>query len=166
MAKVLMPLLSGSASGKFANAMVFQKNGRVREYVIPANPQTTGQMLVRNTLGDLQRELKLLGLVLRGELRMGLGPTWNAQIIKELTDNGNAALDAYEAEFGAFGGTDQSDWAVQDTSVKTLLTDGAVLYAVTSAIYDMCLRLGVAVSLTLPIATNESVVKAEFIANS
>lgn len=58
MAKVTMPLLSGSASGKIADALVFMTSkGRniVRQFVIPANPKTTGQGDTRIILGGLGR---------------------------------------------------------------------------------------------------------------
>jgi len=58
MAKVTMPLLSGSASGKIADALVFMTSkGRniVRQFVIPANPKTTGQGDARIILGGLGR---------------------------------------------------------------------------------------------------------------
>jgi len=58
MAKVTMPLLSGSASGKIADALVFMTSkGRniVRQFVIPANPQTTGQGDARIIMGGIGR---------------------------------------------------------------------------------------------------------------
>src|SRR5258707_19172 len=124
MAKVINPLLSGSASGQLGGMMTFDKRGFVRQYVIPANPQTTNQMLVRNTLGDLQRELKDLGPVLRAQLKSGFGYRWNSVIIGELMANGNAALDAYVAEWTAFGSTDKTAWATADHAVPITLTDG------------------------------------------
>lgn len=52
MAKVVAPLLSWSALGQIAKTQVYSKwLGRpyVRRYVIPANPNTAGQQLTRNT---------------------------------------------------------------------------------------------------------------------
>ncbi len=60
MAKVINPLLSGSASGQLGGMMTFDKRGFVRQYVVPSNPKTVGQMAVRDTLGDLQRELRII----------------------------------------------------------------------------------------------------------
>ena len=60
MAKVTMPLLSGSASGKIADALVFMTSkGRniVRQFVVPANPKTTGQGDTRIILGGLGRAI-------------------------------------------------------------------------------------------------------------
>ena len=109
MAKVDGARLYLAASGQFAKCIVFGKNGRDRKYVVPADPQTTAQMLIRNKLGDIQRSLKLLGLVLRGELRAGLGPQWNSMIVGELTKNSGAALTAYQAEFDAFTTQQKTD---------------------------------------------------------
>jgi hypothetical protein len=158
MAKVINPLLSGSASGQLGHMMTFDKRGFVRQYVVPGNPQTVNQMTQRNTLGDIQRELKDLGATLRGQLKSGFGYRWNSVIIGELLANGGAQLAAYTAEFAVFGGTDQTAWTTADHATPVTLDDGAVLYACASAVYDIALRLGVTVTLALPIATNASTV--------
>lgn len=52
MAKVVAPLLGWSASGQIAKTQVYAEwKGRpyARRYVIPANPNTAGQQLTRNT---------------------------------------------------------------------------------------------------------------------
>lgn len=166
MAKTTGALFSMSASGQFGKALVFDKRGRVRKYVTPANPQTTAQMLVRNKLGDIQRSLKLLGVVLRGELKTGFGAAWNSMIVGELTKNNGAALTSYQAEYDAFTTQNKTDWNTADTSVPVELDGGFVLYACASAIYDMAARLGVTVSLTLPAAGNSSTVGTEWTAAS
>lgn len=163
MAKVINPLLSGSASGQLGHMMTFDKRGYVRQYVVPANPQTVNQMAVRNTMGDLQRSLKTLGAVLRAELRAGFGPRWNSVIIGELMANGNAALVAYNAELALFTAPQKTEWGTADTSTPVALTDGQGLYACASAAYDIALRLGVVLSLTLPAAANATAVGAEWI---
>lgn len=163
MAKVINPLLSGSASGQIGHMMVFDKRGRVRQYVVPANPKTVGQMTVRNTLGDIQRTLKLLGVLLRGQLKIAFGPTWNSQIVGELTANGNAALNGYEAEFTAFQAGEKTAWEGVDQTAPVLLTKGAVIYSCASAVYDMAARLGATVTLTLPAAANAVTVGAEWV---
>jgi hypothetical protein len=58
MAKTNAPLLSWGASGKIADTQVYSTwKGRsyVRRYVIPANPNTAGQQLTRNTFRFLNR---------------------------------------------------------------------------------------------------------------
>jgi hypothetical protein len=164
MAKVTNPLLSVDASGQFAKAMVFQKGGKVRKYVVPANPQTVGQMAVRDRLKEIQKELKLLGAVCRAELKTGFGARWNSMIVGELMADNHSALDAYLAEFNAFGSTDKTAWAGADTVNPTVIDDGGLLYACASAVYDMAVRLGVTVSLTLPAAANSSTVAGEWTA--
>lgn len=166
MAKVINPLLSGSASGKLGDMMVFDPRGYVRQYVRPSNPQTAAQMLVRNKLGDIQRSLKLLGLVLRTELKSKFGYRWNSLIVGELTANNAAALTAYEAEFNAFTSQQKTDWATADGSTPVQLVDGLPLYACASAIYDIAVRLGVSVPLTQPAAGNSVTVGAEWTDNT
>jgi len=58
MAKVTGPLFSVSASGKFAQALVYSSwkgSNVVRELVVPANPQTGAQGDRRTMLGGLGR---------------------------------------------------------------------------------------------------------------
>ena len=165
MAKVTNPLLSGSASGKLGNLMVFDPRGHVRQYVKPSNPKTVNQMLVRNTMGDIQRSLKLLGTTLRAELRSQFGYHWNSMIVGELTANNKAALTAYVAEHTAFDAGQKTAWSGADGSAPVELTKGAVLYACSSAVYDMALRLGYTVTLTQPAAGNAATVGAEWTDN-
>jgi hypothetical protein len=164
MAKVINPLLSGSASGQLGHMMTFDKRGFVRQYVVPSNPQTVNQMLVRNTLGDLQRTLKLLGATLRAELKSQFGYRWNSVIIGELMANGNAVLDAYTAEFTAFTAPQKAEWAAEDALSPITLEAGSSLYACASAVYDIGVRLGSTLTLTLPAAANAATVGAEWTA--
>lgn len=63
MAKVTMPLLSGTASGKIADAMVhFQWKGIavVRQWLIPSNPQSNNQGNIRTIIGNLGRTVGML----------------------------------------------------------------------------------------------------------
>lgn len=163
MAKVINPLLSGSASGQLGGMMTFDKRGYVRKYVIPANPQTVNQMAVRNTLGDLQRCLKLIGPTLRVELKAAFGARWNSVIIGELMANGNAALDTYTAEFTAFTTQQKTDWDTADTSTPITLTAGVPLYACASAAYDIAVRLGATINLAQPAAGNSTNVNEDWL---
>lgn len=166
MAKVTAPLMSMSASGQFGKTMVFQKNGNVRKYVKPANPQTDDQMAVRNRLKEIQKELKLLGTVLRTQLKTGFGARWNSMIIGELMADDNAALTAYLAEFTAFQSGEKTAWAGADTVNPTVIADGGLLYSCASAVYDMALRLGVTVTLTLPAAGTATTTAGEWTDNT
>lgn len=164
MAKVINPLLSGVASGQLGHMMTFDKRGFVRQYVTPANPNTTNQQAVRNTLKDLQAELKLLGATLRGELKSQFGYRWNSVIIGELMANNNAALDAYVTEWTAFVSGDKTAWGNADTAVPVTVTDGALLYACASAVYDIGVRLGATLTLTQPATANSATVAGEWTA--
>ena len=156
MAKTTGPLMSVSASGKFANTIVYLKNGYARTWLKPANPQTTAQQAIRNRLKDIQAELKLLGATLRGELKISFGARWNSDIIGDLMANNHAALDAYEAEFAAFTGGEKTAWAGSDTATPVVVADGALLYACASAIYDRAVRLGVGADIDLTLPANDS----------
>lgn len=164
MAKVINPLLSGSASGQLGHMMTFDKRGFVRQYVVPSNPQTTDQMLVRNAMGDLQRFLKTVGTKLRDELKAGFGYRWNSVIIGELMANDNAAYLAYKAEFTAFQAGEKTAWEGVDVQLPVTLTEGAVAYACTSACYDIAARLGATITLTQPAAANSATVAGEWVA--
>jgi len=144
--------------------MVFTKNNVVRKYVVPANPQTVAQVAVRNKLKEIQKSLVLLGPVLRAELKSQFGARWNSMIVGELTADDGARLTAYVGEFTAFEVGEKADWATADGSAPTILADGAPLYACASAIYDMAVRLGATVTLTLPAAANGIAVGAEWVA--
>lgn len=163
MAKTIGPLMSMTASGKFGNAIVYDKRGRARKYVIPANPQTANQVTQRNKIRDLQSCLKQLGAVLRAELKSGFGYTWNSLIIKELLMNDAAILDAKVAEWTAFQAQQKTDWGTADPGTYTDLTDGQGLYACAAAADDIATRLGVTLTLTTPSASNSSTVGAEWI---
>jgi hypothetical protein len=164
MAKVINPLLSGSASGQLGHMMTFDKRGFVRQYVVPSNPKTVNQMAVRDTMGDLQRFLKLLGTKLRGELKAGLGYRWNSMIIGELMATDNASLIAYTAEFTAFTGGEKTAWEGVDVANPIKLTLGACAYSCMSAAYDIASRLGATITLTLPDHDTAAASKAEWVA--
>lgn len=164
MAKVINPLLSGVASGQLGGMMTFDKRGYVRQYVVPANPQTAAQQAQRNKLGDIQRELKLLGPTLRADLKSAFGYRWNSVIVHELLANGGAGYTMYETEFNAFIAGDQTAWASADLAIPVALTDGAVLYACASAAYDIAVRLGATITLTQPATANSATVGGEWTA--
>lgn len=166
MAKVTAPLMSMDASGQIGKALVFQKGGQVRQYVVPANPKTVAQMTVRNKLGDIQRSLKKLGLVLRGELKSKFGARWNSDIVGELMKNDAALLTSYQTTWTAYTSQEKTDWGTADTSVPVALIDGFPLYACAKAIKAIALVRGVTVTLTDPINNNSVTVGGEWVANS
>lgn len=166
MPKTTGPLFSMSASGQLGHAVVYLKNGYARSYVVPANPNTTDQQAVRNILHDVQKEVKTMGLVLRGELKTGFGSRWTSMVISELMADNHARWDALLATFTALGGTDKGNWATADTISGPFVADGAPLYIVATAITDIAARLGLTIDLTVPAATNSSTVATDWGANS
>jgi hypothetical protein len=61
MAKIRGPLHSDSASGKFADALVFATNKGVaycRQLVTPKNPKTVGQIAIRLLISDASKAWK------------------------------------------------------------------------------------------------------------
>jgi hypothetical protein len=164
MAKVINPLLSGSASGQLGHMMTFDKRGYVRQYVVPANPKSVDQMAVRNVLGDIQRELKLLGTKLRGELKAGFGARWNSMIIGDLMANENAQLLVYAGEWAAFQAGEKTAWEGADTAVAVARADGELLYIVASSVFDIAARLGATITLTLPENDTAVATAAEWVA--
>lgn len=167
MAKVTAPLMSMDASGTINKTIVFLKGGVARIWVKPANPQTVAQMLNRNRMGDIQRSLAKLGLVLRTELKSAFGYRWNTLIIQHLMATDAANLQAYNAEFDAFAAQGKTDWATADTSAQVLLDDGVPLYACAKAVKAVAVALGVTIeNLTAPVEANSATVGAEWIANA
>ena len=68
MARITAPLLSFGASGTLAKTLVFSKwKGRpyARQHVVPANPQTVGQNLTRNSFSFAAATWKIGGTILR-----------------------------------------------------------------------------------------------------
>lgn len=166
MAKATAPLMSMDASGQIGKALVFQKGGKVRQYVVPANPKTSAQMAVRNKLGDIQRSLKKLGTVLRAEFKSGFGANWNSLIVGELMKNNAALLTTYTTEFNAFTAQQKTDWDTADTSTPVALAGGLPLYAAAKAAKAIALVSGVTLTLSDPSAGNSATVGAEWVANS
>lgn len=165
MAKVTAPLMSMDASGTINKTIVYLKGGKARIWVKPANPNTVAQQGVRNKLGDIQRSLKMLGAVLRAELKSKFGARWNSDIVGYLTKNNAALLTTYTTEFTAFAAGNKTAWDTADTSVPKALAAGLPLYAAAKAIKAIALVRGVSVTLTDPTETNSATVGAEWVDN-
>jgi hypothetical protein len=163
MAKVTAPLLSMTASGQLGRAIVFDKRGHVRNYVVPTNPKTVAQMALRNRLGDTQRELKELGLVLQPQLKAALGYRWNALIVGEVMRDDQAKWTAYLAEWTAFQAGEKTAWEGADPGVGLVNAVGSTFYIVAKCLYDVALRVGGDGLITEPAAANAATVGAEWI---
>lgn len=94
MAKTILPLLSGEASGKLANAMVFfnwKGLNVVRKWTIPANPRETLQKQVRTKFAAMGKNIlamatkpategKIVGLI---KAKAPADIIWNAHFVKQ-----------------------------------------------------------------------------------
>ncbi len=94
MAKVTMPLLSGSASGKIAGSMVhFGWKGRnvVRQLVTPSNPMTGGQGDQRLALGAAGKACKVIAenslFISYCRAIAAGGQTWISTLVSYITKN-------------------------------------------------------------------------------
>lgn len=101
MAKVTGPLFSLSASGKFADALVYYMLGDqavVRELVEPANPQTPAQMEHRSQFGALAKGAKaIVNTVTIEALKAYSNEPWNwrTAVIKYGLEGWDEATAAY-----------------------------------------------------------------------
>lgn len=111
MAKVTMPLMSGTASGKIGDAIVFfgwKGINVVRGFVIPANPMSNDQGDQRLILGgvgracgavkkksDYEGQLNTLGLIPAGQ-------TKQSYLVKKIIDLYMANATAFEAIYTEF----------------------------------------------------------------
>jgi hypothetical protein len=98
MAKVTMPLMSGTASGKFGKDLVFDVRGRVRRYVSPTQPNSAAQLLARLRLS---KSAKAVGMVnsatLMAYLRGAYTYTWHGVVVGQVIDRYEASETAYNA---------------------------------------------------------------------
>ena len=113
MAKVTGPLQSFSASGKLASSIVFgawKGVNYVRQYVIPANPQSSGQGDQRiivggtgravgkvSTSGDLNTKLEALDVVPSGQSKQ-------SYLVKYILDHYLDSVTNYETELANLTG--------------------------------------------------------------
>jgi hypothetical protein len=163
MAKVNGPLFSLTASGKIGTAVVYDPRGYVRKFVIPANPQSVDQMLVRNRFGDIQRELKELGQVLRPLVEVSLGYRWNALCVGEVMRDEQAKWVAYLAEWGAFEAGNKTAWEGADPGIGLVNATGSTFYIAAKCFYDVNLRVGGDGLIDEPIETNAAAIGAAWI---
>jgi hypothetical protein len=125
MAKVTGPLLSIDASGSVAETMTFSKwvgRNYVRQRVIPANPQSAAQMLVRNIFQAMGKATKWAGLTaetadppdeLDKDAIEALAPAdqrWNGFEVSTMATTSGAGFIAGNAAFDALDGAEQTAW--------------------------------------------------------
>jgi len=148
MAKVTGPLMSMSASGKLANAIVFagwKGIAYVRQYVIPANPQSSGQGDNRIMVGGTGRacgkvsvdstidtKLATLGVMPSGQSKQ-------SYLVKYILDHYLDSVTNYEAQLALI--TAHTAYTSFGDGADTLgITEFDLAYASTEA-YDKSLGI-------------------------
>lgn len=148
MAKVTGPLYSMSASGKIANAMVFfgwKGLNVVRQWVVPANPQSADQGDARIIMGGTGKAVgKILvdGAFAQQLIDLGLipsGQTKQSYLVKYIIDNYLTNPTTYAAQLAeCTGHTAYTSFGALATSLTIVEFD--LTYA-TNAAYDKALGL-------------------------
>lgn len=128
MAKVVGGLFSVEASGKFADALVFDRRGYVRGYKRPTNPKTSAQGDVRQVMLAAQRAIGVAGNATKDEVKAAAPDyRWNSYLIQQMIGKGTAAWNANLAAFNALDPADQGVWT---SEAETLgLTEISIPYA-------------------------------------
>jgi hypothetical protein len=112
MAKTTGALMSMVASGKFASSIVFDKRGRARAYVIPANPQSTGQGDVRQKLAACQAVLKVAKSTAVTAIK-AVAPVpsqWNSYAVQQCIGTGGAYWTAAAAIWTGLDAGQKTSW--------------------------------------------------------
>jgi len=112
--------MSMVASGKFASSIVFDKRGRARVYVIPANPQSEGQGDVRQKLAACQAVLKLISAaaILLVKAFATTPYLWNSWSVQQSIGSGGAVWTAGAVVWTAFTAPNKAAW---DASFPTVI---------------------------------------------
>jgi len=143
MAKVTGPLQSFSASGKIANAIVFaawKGISYVRQYVIPANPQSSGQGDQRIIVGGTGRaagKVSVLGTINTKLTALGVVPSGQSKqsyLVKYILDHYLDSVTNYTAQLAALTG--HTAYTAFQTGATALgITNFDLAYA-SAAAYD------------------------------
>ncbi len=109
MAKVTMPLLSGSASGKIGDAIVFfpwKGIDVVREWIKPTNPQSANQGVRRVIVGGLGRSAKPAASTsnfVADASECAVAPqTWISTFVSFIAKNYMSTKSEFEAEYDEY----------------------------------------------------------------
>lgn len=163
MAKVTGPLHSDTASGQLGRTIVFNKNGTVRKYLVPANPMTSLQGETRQVMLNVAKAIALLDVSFIESVRaiVPLAYRWSAFLIQSAVGQGLTAWNNAIAQFAALTNAEQTAWNDEATArgitqytvsyaTTPAPTSGATMFALANAAYT----LGVAGSLAAPNGTN------------
>lgn len=144
MAKVKGGLFSLEASGKFADAMVFDKRGYIREYKIPSNPQTAAQGNQRQKFLGIQKLIKSLNAdyINYAKIDAPLGYRWSSWLAQQMSGRLAGALTSL-----ATATSDEAAWTTAaqsqgfvyiadlDYASDPALSPGALLYILATTVF-------------------------------
>ena len=143
MAKTIGGLFSIEASGQFAKSLVFDKRGRVRVYVRPSNPQTTGQGDQRTIVKASAGPLTIVGATAKAAMREAYGSGWFSAVVGKMakSENYSNLVD----QWNALDGATQTAWNDAGTGAGLLpeysLPYGSTTIPCGQALYSACLIL-------------------------
>ena len=163
MAKVVGGLFSVEASGKFANAIIFDRRGYVRTYKRPTNPQTAAQGDVRQVLLATQRAIPVTGSITRTHVKT-LAPVeyrWNAFLVQQVIGKGKVPWNVSLAAFDALPQAEQDEWTAEAAALGIVeshipyagnppISAGAALYILARTLHG----LGIYVDTGAPDGSN------------
>lgn len=142
-----MPLLSGSASGKLGDALVFfpwKGLNVVRKWLKPTNPELPDQGTARLILGGMGRACKPVAdtSVFKSDaLECAVAPqTWISALIKYVIANYMTTPTLYEAQYTAFEAHTQKAQFTTDAGLLGL-TDFDVSYKGTAHLFSKGMQL-------------------------
>ena len=107
MAKVTLPLMSASASGRFADNIVFDKRGHVRIFTAPVQPNTPAQVAARDLLAVVAKNT---GKISKAEALAALRSTLTYKWFSALLGKAVSLVDDAQTNYALFSVQDKSDW--------------------------------------------------------
>lgn len=133
MAKVTMPLMSGSASGKLADCLVFfswKGINVVRKWMKPTNPRDVDQKIIRQKLAASGRNTAIIATPTTGLLNGSAiyqlikadtpaGDIWNAHLVRTVMDYVKSDAD-FTALSAALYGLDSATFTEWETNATGL----------------------------------------------
>lgn len=147
MAKAYGPLHSDSASGKFANSLVFfgwKGINVIRRYVIPANPQTAGQGDSRQILGGLGRAAHAAqaGSAYLTDAKLVSGPseTYVSALVKAIIDAFMKDGTEFDSVFTTYNAHSAKSTFISAAATQGL-TDLSITYRGATAVFTAGMQM-------------------------
>ena len=135
MPKVVGPLFSEEAHGKFGNALIFQ-GVTVKTYKEPANPRSAAQVAHRDFFADVTKMLKACIGTGRDTLSLNFLETWFQFLYGEIEkDDQDFFADALVL-YGSFSAGSKVEWDENAPFTLTFEAPGQVFFSVIRYVYD------------------------------